>query len=108
MTDAVKELKDALRDTYRRMKDDCGYPANRFLQMIDRRGPVETAIELVMSPKPSRGFVTLQTYRRLDLAVEAIVLRDEFSHLFGDEVKAAARRRLTEHGYDPQSTPRND
>src|SRR4029078_3999284 len=97
MADAVKDLKDALRDTYRRMKDDCGYPANRFLQMIERRGPVETAVELVLSPKPSRGFVTLQTYGRLDLAVEGIVLRDEFGDLFSEEVKAAARKRLAEH-----------
>jgi len=78
-----------------------GYNPSYFLQMIDDRGPVETARHLITSPHPSDGFTTLWEKRRLDLSVEAIALRPEFANLFARQELDDARDRLADYGYTP-------
>ena len=90
------DLGEAMRDLYRQWKDECRYNANRFMQLLDRAGPLKTAIQLVGSSQPSKGFLTLHAYKKLDLTVEALILRPEFSHLFPAQVVEMARRRLDE------------
>lgn len=47
----------------------------------------------------SDGFPTLWEGGRLDLCVEAHVLRPEFEPLFDDAERRTARRRLSDYGY---------
>ena len=49
----------------------------------------------------SDGFTTLWLAKRLDLSVEAHVIRPEYSELFTAEERKIAQRRLDEYGYRP-------
>jgi hypothetical protein len=60
---------------------------------------METAHRLLAATRISDGFTALWERQRLDLAVEAVVLRPEFQALFSDEEVETARRRLEQFGY---------
>ncbi|MGE3960449.1 MAG: hypothetical protein AB7F65_02055 [Dehalococcoidia bacterium] len=79
-------------DIYVRAKREAHYNATRFLQMVAEKGGLATAHQLLALP-PSDGFGALWAAGRVDLTVEALVLRPEFRHLFSDaEVATAAER----------------
>jgi hypothetical protein len=71
----------------------------RFLQMLAEHGPISTAINLVMEPKYHEGFTKLWELKRLDLTVEAIILRAPYNQLLAQEVLERARIKLDELGY---------
>lgn len=89
----------AMVTIYTRAKDELGYNATRFLQMLSTSGGVETARHLLDAPKVSDGFTTLWEHRRLDLSVEAHVLKPEFADLFSDAEQRIAAERLRQYGY---------
>jgi len=94
----------AMFRVYRRAKDEAGYNAAIFLQMLSDRGGVPTAKTLINAAKPSDGYTELYMRERLDLTVEAVVVEDEQWHaLFTDEELKRARRRLREYRYVPRS-----
>ena len=68
--------------------------------MVNERGAVNAARTLLNSPKTSEGFTELYLRgKRLDLSVEAIVLRIEHQGLFSSNELATARQRLRDVGY---------
>ena len=77
-----------------------GYYPSYFLRMVSEQGGLATAKQLLSSSDPSSGFVRLWEEQRLDLSVEALVLREPWSALFTDAELTEARRRLEELGYD--------
>ena len=84
---------------YQRAKDEAGYVATYFIQMVADRGGLETARHLLQAHQTSEGFTALWERQRLDLSVEALVLREPFPSLFtGDELQTA-RARLEAYGY---------
>ena len=93
------EFRDAMREVYRRAKVELDYNATYFLQMLSELGPLATARKLVMANQPSQGFTVLWEKNRLDLSVEAQVLRPEFAELFTDDELETARERLAQYGY---------
>lgn len=93
------EFEQAMHDTYDRAKREVGYQANRFLEMLHERGGVRTAHDLLASKGGSDGFTKLWELHRLDLSVEALVLKDRWSPLFSDTEKKEARKRLDDVGY---------
>jgi hypothetical protein len=100
MTD---KLEDALEREFQRCVGICigqyGYRPSYFLQMLDNYGSVDTAIRLVTATKFHEGFTKLWELRRLDLTVEAIILRNPYNQLFTKEVLEKARERLEQLGY---------
>ncbi len=99
-SDPHPEFTAALMDTYRRAHSEADYHAPNFLAMLQERGGRDTALYLIHQPKPPAGFTALWERKRLDLAVEAIVLRREWWHLFSDADRAAAYSRLQAVGFD--------
>lgn len=75
-----------------------GYTASYFLRMLSEHGGVETARRLVDSDTPSEGFTRLWMMKRLDLSVEALILKPEWQSLFGDEERKRAQVRLEKYG----------
>jgi hypothetical protein len=67
--------------------------------MLDNYGAVGTAIKLVTAAKFHEGFTKLWEFGRLDLTVEAIMLRSPYRQLFSKEVLDKALERLTALGY---------
>jgi hypothetical protein len=88
-----------------RLKKEVGYNPTRFLQMVGEYGAVETAKRLLERDEYSEGFATLWEKGRLELSVEAFVLRPEYEPLFTETERRTAQRRLREVGFDPTRRP---
>lgn len=84
---------------YRRAKDECGYNSIRFLNMINEYGGLETARILLNSTVVSDGYTAMWERQRLDLIVEAIILKPEWKELFSDDERKIAKTRLEQYGY---------
>ena len=83
----------------RRALTECDYKATRFLHMLHEHRGLQTARLLLHAPGVSEGYVALWERKRLDLTVEALILRDEWMLLFSDAEREVARRRLADYGY---------
>jgi hypothetical protein len=99
MQDLKESFDRAMMDVYVGAKRECDYNATYFLQMLHRHGGLETARRLLWAREVSSGFTTLWECGRLDLSVEAQVLRHEFASLFSEEEREIARKRLAQYGY---------
>lgn len=84
---------------YETAKKELHYNASYFIQMVGEYGGLKTAQKLIWSPEVSSGFTTLWEHQRLDLSVEALVLRPEYVSLFTDEEREIAQARLAQYGY---------
>ena len=89
----------AMLRLYTEAKEECGYNATAFLQMLDNYGGLETAHLLLRNETLQYGFSILWERGRLDLTVECLVLDERFSVLFNDYELATARRRLNDCGF---------
>lgn len=102
----TNKLEDMLEREFQRAVSICidqyGYRPSYFLQMLGNYGPMDTAIKLVTAPKFHEGFTRLWELRRLDLTVEAIILRNPFNQLFTKEVLEKAIKRLKQLGYNEE------
>lgn len=94
----VRDFDHAMMQIYVQAKQQAGYTATRFYQMLDEHGGVETARRLL--PQMSDGFTELYRRNRLDLTVEALVLKPKWHDLFSVEERQMARDRLHECGMD--------
>jgi hypothetical protein len=100
--DIELRFHDEMLEIYRRAKVECHYNATRFLQMVSESGGLAAARSLLAAPGLSDGFTALWQCGRLDLTVEALVLRSPWNELFTDAELAIARRRLDDLGYVPR------
>jgi len=57
------------------------------------------SIKLVMAPTYHEGLTRLWELERLDLTVEAIIIREPYSELFPEEVVNKAKEKLKQLGY---------
>ena len=81
---------------YRKAGRETGYWASYFLRTVRRHGGVAAAKRLLETKGLSKGLLTLREKNRLDLAMETLVLKPEYSALFTDEERRIAARRLDE------------
>lgn len=103
MADIERQFDQAMFEVYRRAKEEAGYNATLFLQMLSDRGGLMTAKTLINASKPSDGYTALYMLGRLDLTVEALVIEEPRWHsLFGDEELLRARKRLRDYHYTPR------
>jgi len=91
---------EAMVEIYRRAKSEAGYTATYFLSMVSERGGYETAMYLIHTDRPSDGYTSLYERGRLDLTVEALVLRPAWEDLFTVGDRDLAQKRLIEYGFD--------
>lgn len=99
-TDRELAFHEAMVDIYRRARIEARYNATYFLGMLADIGGYETAKYLIRTDKPSDGYTALYDRGRLDLTVEAEVLRPEWDDLFSPEDRRMATNRLTDYGFD--------
>ena len=71
-----QEFHRAMANIYDRAKNEVGYVATRYIQMVAEHGGLATAKMLINTDKPSDGYTALWERRRLDLTVEALVAED--------------------------------
>lgn len=94
-----KRFEQEMIHIYTTAKKECGYNASRFLQLVSTKGGLTAAKQLIGKPGGTEGFATLWQHNRLDLSVEAHVLKPEYTELFTDEERQLCRDRLKEFGY---------
>ena len=99
-TELQKRFHAAMVDVYVRAKSEAGYTASRFLSMITEQGGYEAARTLLHASSISDGYTALWERKRLDLTVEAVILKPEWHNLFSEQERNIARERLTKYGYD--------
>lgn len=98
--DLRKQFLSEMFDVYKRAKQEVGYKATAFLQMItNSEDGVKIAKQLIQNNKPTDGFIKLWEAKRLDITVENLILKKEYLSLFTDEERKIAKERLTEYGY---------
>lgn len=95
-----QDFHKAMINIYQLALKHCNYRATRFLQMVANEGGLETAKKLLLENKISDGFMELLQNNRLDLTVEALVIKDEYRHLFSDSEIEEATQRLINYGYE--------
>jgi hypothetical protein len=82
-----------------------GRPAE-FLELLEKRGSVECAKELLNSAQPQSEFVALTNARALDLSMEAIILSSaRYRSYFSDAELRTAYERLVSCGFEPDWHP---
>ncbi|MCY4264056.1 MAG: hypothetical protein OXE78_04285 [Gammaproteobacteria bacterium] len=95
------QFDEAMWDIYRRARDEAGYTATIFRDMVGRQGGLQTARTLINSKVPSDGYTRLWELGRLDLTVEAIVLQSSnFHSLFTEQELEICEKRLRDYGYE--------
>jgi hypothetical protein len=99
------EFDAAMLERYELWRDQIGYRATRYLQMVRRRGGVESAHLLLAKKGVSQGFLAIAEARRLDLTVEWLVLQARYAALFSSQELDIARERLTRYGASAASLP---
>src|SRR3954466_8765248 len=73
-----------------------------FLEIVQSDGPVEACKRMITNPVLGQALLRLKQAGRLDLTVEALVLRDRFKCLFDQTLLDRARRQLID--WTPQSS----
>jgi hypothetical protein len=106
-TDMLDIFRLAGEATRRRRPDGTaqrGYWASYFLRGVRNHGGPDYARRLLRATGTSEGFQRLTNEGRLDLTVEALVLRPEYAAIFTDQERTIAAHRLAQGGY--RSSPR--
>lgn len=98
MHEAELDFRGALQEAINECRR-IGYKPTGFMGMMTASSAFEAVRTLLTKRDPSEGFTTLWEKGRLDLTVEAIVLKPEWRGYFALPELETARRRLTDVGY---------
>lgn len=101
MLDVFRLAGEATRRTRSDGTTARGYWASYFLRGVRNHGGPDYAHQLLRKEGTTDGFQRLKEEGRLDLTMEALVLRPEYADLFTDEERRVASHRLAEAGYQP-------
>ena len=85
MTLLEKKFNADMHNIYIAAKKELGYNASRFMQLVSQKGGVQAAKQLIATDGGTYGFEILWEYKRLDLTVEAHVIKDEYKELFTEK-----------------------
>lgn len=94
-----KKFNDDMQQIYFRAKKELKYNATRFMQLVSEKGGLLAAKQLIAKDGGTYGFEVLWENKRLDLSVEAHVLKPEYRELFSNEEIEICRNRLKEFGF---------
>jgi hypothetical protein len=93
------QFHQAMLAVYENARQICNYNAARFYQMVLKHGGLETARRLLSRDTSTSGLKRLWECGRLDISMEAQVLKSEFTSLFSETELEVARDRLAQYGY---------
>lgn len=99
MNQLEKNFNEDMKNIYMTAKKELKYNASRFWQMVIDKGGVQAAKILIAKDGGTYGFEILWEHGRLDLSVEAHVLKPEYAEIFTDAEKEMCRERLEKFGY---------
>ena len=92
---------EAMLDIYRKADVQLGIKFKNFLDKVVTLGGLGAAKHFLHDPLQS-GFTTLWERKRLDLTMEALVIRPEWRELFTENELREAKKRLLDHGWQSE------
>lgn len=95
-----RQFDDEMLDVYQRAKSECLYDAKLFASMIGPGKGLSAAKLLLKAPRVQSGFEKLWILKRLDISMEARIIKPRFADLFDPGELREARIRLESAGYD--------
>lgn len=95
-----KKFNEEMYDIYYTTKKEIKYNSTRFLQLVTTDGGIKAAKKLISKDGGTYGFERLWKENRLDLSVEALVLKPKYKDLFTDEERKICRIRLKDYNYE--------
>lgn len=98
-----KKFNEAMQQIYICAKKELRYNATRFIQLVSEKGGLQAAKQLIVKDGGTYGFEVLWENKRLDLSVEAHVIKPEYRELFNNEEIDMCLNRLKEFGYEVKS-----
>ncbi|MHB8634964.1 MAG: hypothetical protein ACYC96_00655 [Fimbriimonadaceae bacterium] len=96
----IAQFDQEMHDVHERAKSECRYDAKLFRSMVLQLGGLGAAKKLIAAPREQSGFEKLWLLGRLDISMEARILKPKFSELFEPEEVTEARTRLLRADYD--------
>lgn len=93
------KFHEDMNNIYFTAKKELKYNASRFIQLVSKEGGLRAAKQLISKSGGTYGFEVLWENNRLDLSVEALVIRPEYQELFTEVEREVCRQRLNEFGY---------
>lgn len=99
MDQLEKKFHDEMINIYITAKKELKYNASRFWQLVCEKGGLQAAKILIAKDGGTYGFEVLWEHGRLDLSVEAHVLKPEYKDLFTEEERYNCKKRLEDFGY---------
>jgi hypothetical protein len=100
MTALEKQFQEDMIDIYDTAQAEFDYRATRLLRLVSTFGGVQAARQLIDPNVDTYGREVLLENERLELSIEALVLREEYRGLFTDEERQVCREILEELGFD--------
>ncbi len=89
-------------ELYKTAKKECGQTHTLFIQRVSRDGGVAAAKYFIRLDEETSGFADLWMAGRLNLTIEALVIKPEYAPLFSEVERQICKDRLKEHGYPPE------
>ena len=99
MTALEKKLQAEVLKNCELAEKQCGCQMTRFIQTIERFGIVKTAQEILRKRRTSDCFNKLAEAGRLELTMEAPIVKAEYAELFTDDHVNDCYELLCEPGY---------
>jgi len=99
MSNLENKFNEEMNNIYFTAKKELKYNAARFIQLVSAEGGVKAAKKLISKSGGTYGFEILWENKRLDLSVEALVLRPKYEALFTSEEREICKNRLKDFGY---------
>ena len=107
--DLTAQFHEIALRVYEDGKRATGYRGTRYLQKVRKDGGLRAAKSWLKQHKkndvPTGGFLKLVDFGRLDVSLEAQVIKDPWSILFTPEELAVAKNRLARYGYFDTEPP---
>lgn len=101
MMDLERELYAEMINIYKKSEIEMDYKPFRVLQMLNSGAlPSEVIKRIIFIEGGSFDFEILKSKNRLDLSIEAIVLKKRYEDIFSDKEKAWCKLKLKKSGYD--------
>ena len=94
-----KKLQEAVIKNCEKAEKECGCKMTRLIQTIERFGIVRTAQEIIKKGRTSDCFERLVEDKRVELTMEAELVKGKYADLFTDEEVNACYDLLCENGY---------
>lgn len=93
-----RNFQDAMIECYH-TASEYGYYHTDFLRMIVNRGGIGAAKHMLATNEFSSGLIVLSGLGKLDISMEAMILKKKWSHFFSDEEINTAATRLRRLGH---------